>query len=65
VTKTKPFSELVANAKTDPVRRARIATYKRAIEDALALADLRKRRGVTPPRRQNGLANVDEPSANS
>ena len=47
MSKTKPFSELTAKIKADPARRARIATYKRAIEDALALADLRAQRGLT------------------
>jgi DNA-binding XRE family transcriptional regulator len=45
--KTKPFAELAAQVKTDPVRRARIATYKRAMEDAVALAALRAERGLT------------------
>lgn len=45
--KTKPFADLAAKAKSDPVRRARIATVKRAMEDALALAELRAERGVT------------------
>ena len=47
MTKTKPFAELAAKAKADPVRRARIEEYKRAIDDALALAELRNRRGLT------------------
>jgi DNA-binding XRE family transcriptional regulator len=45
--KTKAFGELAAKIKADPVRRARISTYKRAMEDALALAELRAQRGVT------------------
>lgn len=45
--KTKPFAELAAKVKADPVRRARIEVEKRAIEDALALAELRAQRGVT------------------
>jgi DNA-binding XRE family transcriptional regulator len=45
--KTKPFADLAVKIKTDPVRRERIATYKRAMEDALALADLRAQRGIT------------------
>jgi DNA-binding XRE family transcriptional regulator len=44
---TKPFAELTAKVKSDPVRRARIATYKRAMEDALRLAELRTERGLT------------------
>lgn len=47
MTKTKPFAELAARAKADPVRRARIEQYKRAIDDALTLAELRQRQGVT------------------
>ena len=47
MTQTKPFAELAAKAKADPVRRARIEEYRRAIDDALALADLRNQRGVT------------------
>lgn len=47
MTKTKPFAELAAAVKADPVRRARIATYKRAMENAVALAELRAGRGVT------------------
>jgi len=47
MTKTKPFAELAAKAKADPVRRARIEAYTRAIDDALALAELRNQRGVT------------------
>lgn len=47
MTRTRPFAELAAEAKADPVRRERIATYKRAMLDALALADLRAQRGIT------------------
>ena len=46
MTETKPFAELAAQAKADPVRRERIATYKRAMLDALALADVRAQRGI-------------------
>jgi DNA-binding Xre family transcriptional regulator len=46
VTKTKPFSELAAMVEASPVRRAQIATYKGAMEDALALAELRAERGL-------------------
>lgn len=45
--KTKPFADLAAKVKADPVRRARIAIEKQAIEDALALAELRSRQNVT------------------
>src|SRR5919112_1000464 len=47
MTRTRPFAELAAEAKADPIRRARIATYKRAMLDALALAELRGQRGIT------------------
>lgn len=47
MTRTRPFAELAAEAKADPVRRERIATYKRAMLDAIALADLRAQRGIT------------------
>jgi DNA-binding XRE family transcriptional regulator len=47
MTKTRPFSEIMDKINADPVRRERIATYKRAMEDALALAELRARQGVT------------------
>lgn len=47
MTKTRPFAELVAEVKADPVRRERIATYKRAMEDTLALAKLRARQDIT------------------
>ena len=54
MTRTRPFAELAAEAKADPVRRARIETYKRAMRDAIALAELRKQRGAT----QTDLAEV-------
>jgi DNA-binding XRE family transcriptional regulator len=47
MTKTKPFSEILEKITADPVRRERIAIYKRAMEDALALADLRASQGIT------------------
>jgi DNA-binding XRE family transcriptional regulator len=47
MTKTRPFAELEAQVMADPVRRAQVATYKRAMEDALALAELRADRGLT------------------
>lgn len=45
--KTKPFAELAAKVKADPVRRARIEVEKQAMRDAIALAELRKQRGTT------------------
>jgi len=47
MTKTKPFAELAAKVKADPVRRERIETAKRATMDALALADFRARQAMT------------------
>ena len=45
--KTRPFAELAARVKADPERRAQIALEKRAIEDALTLAELRARQNIT------------------
>ena len=47
MTKTRPFAELAVQVMADPVRRERVATIKRAMEDALALADLRARQERT------------------
>ena len=47
MTKTKPFSELVAKATAEPARRACFEIYRRAIADSLALAELRAEWGVT------------------
>jgi DNA-binding XRE family transcriptional regulator len=47
VTKTRPFAELAAKAKADPVGRARIEAHKRAMRDALALGELRSEVGAT------------------
>ena len=41
----RPFAELRAAIEADPERRARVEAYRRAIHDALALAELRARRG--------------------
>ena len=43
MTKTRPFAELAAQVMADPVRRERVAIIERAMENALALADLRAR----------------------
>ena len=43
MTRTRPFAELRTETNGDPVRRARIEEYKRAIDDSLALARLRDR----------------------
>lgn len=46
--KTKNFNELRKRPDRDtPERRANVAEYRRAIEDALALADLRQSRNIT------------------
>jgi transcriptional regulator with XRE-family HTH domain len=45
--KTKRFAELAAKERADPVQRERIAQYRRAIEAALRLAEVRARRGMT------------------
>jgi DNA-binding XRE family transcriptional regulator len=42
-----PFSELRDNLRSDPQRAARVEEYRVAIENALALAEMRRRRGVT------------------
>lgn len=47
MTNTRPFSEILDRINADPVRRGRIAIYKRATEDALALAELRAHQGAT------------------
>ena len=47
MTRSRPFAELAAEVKADPLRRERIETSKRAMRDAMALAALRTRRGAT------------------
>ena len=42
-----PFSELRDKLRADPVRAARIDAMEIAIENALALAEMRRSRGVT------------------
>ncbi len=59
--RTKPFAKLAEGAKTDPQRRARIEQYKRAIDDALTLAELRAQKGVT---QQEIAAALDVTQAN-
>jgi len=43
----RPFAELRAAIEADPERRARVEAYRRAIRDALAIAELRALRGAT------------------
>lgn len=45
--RTKPFAEIAAKVRADPERRARMQTYKRAMEDALALSELLAQRELT------------------
>ncbi len=45
--RTRPFSELSDPILKDPVRRARIETMQRAIEDAIALTEARENQGLT------------------
>jgi DNA-binding XRE family transcriptional regulator len=47
MTRTKPFRDLAASARADPRRAARIEQHKRAIDDILALTQIRQQRGVT------------------
>lgn len=44
----RPFAELRAAIEADPERRARVDEYRRAMRDAVALAELRAECGVTP-----------------
>lgn len=43
----RPFRELAASAKADPVRRERIERHKAAMRDILKLAALRSEAGLT------------------
>lgn len=43
----KKFRDLVKHLDADPVRRAEIDAAKRAMDDIIALAELRERRGAT------------------
>lgn len=47
MTKTRPFSEIMDKINADPARRERVAAYKRAMEDVLALTELRERQRLT------------------
>jgi len=47
VTGREPFAALRGPVDADPVRRARVAEVRRAMRDALALAELREGRQVT------------------
>ena len=52
----KKFKVLSAPINADPVRRARVEEHKRAILDALALAELRESRHVTQQEVAGALA---------
>lgn len=45
--KTRPWTEISAKDRADPAQAARIEAHKRAMRDALALAELRGQRGLT------------------
>lgn len=45
--KTRSWAEISAKDRADPAQAARIEEHKRAVRDALALADLRAQRGMT------------------
>ena len=47
MTRAKPFAELKAKVLAEPGSRAEIDQYKQAMEDALALAELRARQDMT------------------
>ncbi len=50
----KPYQSLRDKVRTDPARAARVAAQRQAMEDALALAEIRGRRELT----QNDVAHV-------
>lgn len=45
--KTRPWRDIRGDIEADPVRRERLAQHKRAIDDVLALAQLRTHRTLT------------------
>ncbi len=61
MTKTKSFSELSNQVKAEPRRRKRVDQYKHAMEDALALCELRKQRQMT---QGDVAANMETSQAN-
>jgi DNA-binding XRE family transcriptional regulator len=54
----KPYKQLRDRLRSDPARAERVAAYRQAMEDALALAEIRERRELT----QNDIAQVLEVS---
>lgn len=63
MTNTTPFAEIADRVNRDPSRRKRIEVYKRAIDDALALATLRDESSVAPgaPDEVTDLHSMDNP----
>ena len=55
---TKPFAQLRDTVRSDPTRAARVDAYRQAMEDALALAEIREHRELT----QSDIAEVLETS---
>jgi len=54
----KPYKNLRNRVRSDETRSARVTAYRQAMEDALALAEIRERRELT----QNDVARVLESS---
>jgi hypothetical protein len=67
MTRTKPLAQIAAKAKADAARQAWLEDYRRAIDDSLALAELRNRVGVTQSKVAQDLnvsqANIRGPNA--
>lgn len=59
--KTKPFSQLAAPIDADPARRARVEQLRTAMQDAVALQELRAARQVTQEQMAERLA-VSQPN---
>ena len=55
---TKPFAQLRDTVRSDPTRAARVDAYRQAMDDALALAEIREHRKLT----QSDIAEVLETS---
>lgn len=55
---TKPFAQLRDTVRSNPERAARVDAYRQAMEDALALAEIREHRELT----QSDVADVLEMS---
>lgn len=59
MTKTRPFAELKAKVMADPESRAAVAAYKRAMEDVLALSQLREQRNDERQEQKQGQVGED------